>query len=234
MHDVQLQSLKADLSRMAHRLAALESEVQQLRRIREPVLDRFVQVRWAVTCEPLQPEDPEEDPVGYPEAGTVFPIKFLDAHFVAELGDREFSNEERSEDQQWVAYHDSYLLVDTKIVVFWQRGLGDDANDNDYGVWWVLKAPTHYYGKLTQTLAQNGSALMEIWRKTDDGWEATGQFIDVFDWFLRFADDEPELEPGTGLRVSWHDGPLADDEAAGFVVDESSCLPDDFFEEEEE
>ena len=38
MDDVLLQSLKADLSRVLTRMRALESEVQQLRRVREPKL----------------------------------------------------------------------------------------------------------------------------------------------------------------------------------------------------
>jgi hypothetical protein len=232
VHDVRGQSPLAEFNALVARVKNLEAEVQQLRRTREPTLGTFQQVRWAVTCEPANDEEDEEVP--YPEDGaTVFPIRFLDAHFVATIGEQDFESQQRDDEQQAVVYSDMYLPVDTTLVVFFQRG-GGTSDEND-GIWWVLKGPTHYYGKLDETLDRNQSAQMTIWKRTEDGWDPTDAVITVHDWFLRFAEEDTLLEAGTGLRVSWQQNPRGDEppganENSGFVVDESSCLPEDFFD----
>jgi hypothetical protein len=156
MHDVMLQSLKADLARMHARMSALESEVLQLRRAREAKVDLFRQVRWCITCEP---EDEEEE---YPASGTVFPIKFLDAHFEATAGDQDFESSDRSDVPTTVAFCAHYVPVNTPCPVFWLRGLGGA----DAGEWWLLDLTVEWHRGVTDE-AMNKGATKPVSRYTD-------------------------------------------------------------------
>jgi hypothetical protein len=220
MHDVMLQSLKADLSRMHARLSALESEVQQLRRVREAKLDVFRQVRWCITC---APEDEEEE---YPTTpANVFPIKFLDCHFTPTAGLQTLSHTARQTAAATVAHASTGQFVPEGVPLpcFWLRGLGGA----DAGEWWLLDPPQRHYGKLAGALSPNGTQNMHVWLLGASGWYNSGATIVVQDWFMRFAAVGSSLPAGTGLCVNWH---LASGSHAKYVVDSASCLVDDLFD----
>jgi len=126
--DDRLQPLKLEIAKLQRRLDAAESRLDQCRGQRDPKVDRELQIRWAETCNPSSGS--------YPIAGsgaTVFPIKFLDAHFTATIGVQSFDSTTRQSAQAAVVYSSQYLAVNTKIPVFWCRGLGDE----DAGEWWI-------------------------------------------------------------------------------------------------
>lgn len=152
MDDVMLQSLKKDLGGMRARIVALESEVQQLRRVRDAKLDTFLQVRWCITCLP-KAEDEEDEPE-YPTSGNVFPIKFLDAHFTPTPGSGSLVKTERSEEAVTLGYCQHYLPIDTPCPVFWKRGLGSETA----GEWWLLDMGTPIYRGRTSGRINKGDS----------------------------------------------------------------------------
>lgn len=173
MDDVILQSLKADLVRMRGRLDTVEEEVRQLRRVRDAKIDLFRQVRWCITSEP---EDEDED---YPTSGTVFPIKFLDAHFTATAGAQAFESTARSTDPQTVAFCSHYVKVATPCPVFWLRGLGAA----DAGEWWLLDLSLEVHRGVTAATNNKGSHG-NVTRYTDGTNTPSGDTDDVFNDFI--------------------------------------------------
>ena len=173
MDDVIMQSLKADLVRLRARLGTVEEEVRQLRRLRDAKVDLFRQVRWCITCDP---EDEDED---YPTAGTVFPIKFLDAHFTATVGTQTFVSTARSTEPQTVAFCAHYVKVNTPCPCFWLRGLGDD----EAGEWWLLDLSQEFHRGVTTEPNDKGSNG-DVSRYTDGTNTLSGDTDDVYNDFI--------------------------------------------------
>lgn len=149
MDDVLLQSLKAEIGRLRARMSGLEMEMEQLRRVREAQLQTFLQVQWCITCEP------EDEEAEYPTSGTVFPIKFLDAHFVGTAGNQAFAKTERSEKAVTLAFCSHYMPVNTPCPVFWKRGLGDPDAD-ETGEWWLLDLSLGWHRGITTARLDKG------------------------------------------------------------------------------
>lgn len=221
MNDVQ-QSAFFELRRLIARVNALESQIEQFRRGRVAYSQVPDQVRWCVT---ISDDDEElEDP--YPvEDANVFPIRFIDTHFVATAGVQAFEQDARSTGRVTWAHAGTgrYVPVNVPLPCFLKRGLGPEGS----GEWWLLDPPLMLFGKLAETLAADGVADMTVWLLGTGGWEASAAVIPVKDWFLRFAEDTTELEAGTGLAVFWYG---ASGTNAKYVVLQASCLPTDFFE----
>jgi hypothetical protein len=126
LHDV-LDDYRRELQRMRQQVGVLQEQMQQFRRARIGASDLFRQVRWAQTCSPTAGD--------YPESGdnpTVFPIRFLDAHFEPTIGLQSLDTSARQTGQATVCYSATFLALGTTLPVFWLRGLGEDGDEGEW------------------------------------------------------------------------------------------------------
>jgi hypothetical protein len=191
--------LHAQLNEVQTDIAAIWSELDQLRRIRFPQADLHRDIRWAMTV---------GTPVSWPSTGgtypntdaNTFPIRFLDAHFVKTAGNRTFSYFNRSADPVTIAHAATgqYIPPALPLPVFWQRGLGAEGA----GEWWFLDPPRLYVVQLRSVLNAGSSALAEIWLP-DAGLtlHASGIVISVKDVGLGAGESRPI---GTRLLAHWY------------------------------
>lgn len=125
MHDVT--EMRRELMRLARKVGSLEELLRQFRRTRAGAHDQFRQIRWAETVLPAEG--------AYPAAAadpTVFPIRFFDAHFEAEVGQQDLEVCLRQDAQAQVCYSEIYLPLGTRVPVFWLRGLGGCGTEGEW------------------------------------------------------------------------------------------------------